>query len=76
MNIGDLMDRVLGFMPQRSVFWFAVGTFLLSLLIQYLNHWLKKVTKLPWMLEENQRKREEILQGKVSLSHEQQGGKK
>jgi hypothetical protein len=58
----DLLDRFLGFMPQRSVFWSAVSTTLVIIAVQYVYRWLHKITLLPWMREENQKNRQKILQ--------------
>jgi heme exporter protein D len=65
-----LVDRLLGFMPQRSVFWSALGTFFLSLTIQYVHQWLQHVTALPWMEEKNQRERQKILQDTYKMPTE------
>lgn len=62
MEINELMDRFLGFMPKRSVLWSAIATFVLIILIQKLYQWVKKITSLPWMQEENQKKRQELVQ--------------
>jgi uncharacterized membrane protein required for colicin V production len=58
----EIFDRVLGFMPQRAVFWSALGTFLIAIMIQYLANWFESMTVLPWMREENQNNRKKIQQ--------------
>ncbi|WP_209124750.1 hypothetical protein [Alkalihalobacillus sp. BA299] len=57
----DILDRILGFLPQRSVFWTALGTSLLVLGLQTLTQKLNEVVQLPYMKEENQRERQKIL---------------
>lgn len=58
----EIFDRVLGFMPQRGVFWSALVTFLIAIMIQYLANWFESMTILPWMREENQNNRKKIQQ--------------
>jgi heme exporter protein D len=60
--VQDLIERILGFMPQRSVFWSALGTSLIIIIAQTVYRWLHKLTILPWMREENQKNRQKILQ--------------
>lgn len=56
----EILNRVLGFMPARSVFWSALGTALFALAVQYGYGWLDRVTILPWRREENQKNRQRI----------------
>ncbi|MDQ0337899.1 hypothetical protein J2S00_000682 [Caldalkalibacillus uzonensis] len=58
----ELSNRILGFMPERSVLWSALGTFLISVTVQYTTKWLKNKAILPWMREDNLKRREEIIQ--------------
>jgi hypothetical protein len=60
--VQDLIERILGFMPQKSVFWSALGTSLIIIIAQTVYRWLDKLTILPWMREENQKNRQKILQ--------------
>jgi uncharacterized membrane protein required for colicin V production len=62
VSMQDIIDRVLGFMPQKAVFWSALGTFLLATTIRYLVNWFESMTVLPWMREDNQKKRKKIQQ--------------
>lgn len=61
MDVSELMDRVLGFFPQRSIFWGAVGTVVGGIMIQYVINLFKSITILPWMREDNQEKRQKLL---------------
>jgi hypothetical protein len=58
----EIIDRVFGFLPSRGVFWTAVGTMLLIFAFQYVSTKLNELLKLPWMKEENQKQRKQILQ--------------
>jgi hypothetical protein len=58
----ELIDRVFGFLPQRLVFWTGVATLLLILALQFVNRWLNQILMLPWMKEENQRQRKQLMQ--------------
>jgi p-aminobenzoyl-glutamate transporter AbgT len=62
VDMQELMDRLLGFMPKHSVFWSATATFFLIFIIKYVVDWLIKMTRLPWMQEENQKRRQELIQ--------------
>jgi hypothetical protein len=58
----ELIDRIFGFLPQRRVFWSGVGSLLLIFALQYINKWLHEIMMLPWMKEENQQKRKQLMQ--------------
>lgn len=60
MGTSDLLDRFLGFMPQRSVIWWATGSFVFSLILQYATYRIKKILILPWLKVENQNKRQKM----------------
>jgi hypothetical protein len=60
--VEEILNRVLGFMPPRAVFWSALGTSLVALMFQYGYGWLDQITILPWRREENQEKRRKVLQ--------------
>lgn len=68
----ELLDRLFGFMPNRSVLWTAILTTVLALTIQSTHNWFKSMAILPWQREDNQQKRLEILQGK-SIKQKQKG---
>jgi hypothetical protein len=61
--VEEILNRVLGFMPPRAVFWTALGTALVALAFQYGYGWLDQITILPWRTEGNQEKRRKVLQG-------------
>ncbi len=56
----NFLDTVLGFLPQRSVFWMALGTSLTILLFQYITQKLVKITELPYMQRKNQLTRKKL----------------
>ncbi|MGO4887459.1 hypothetical protein ACJ2A9_06870 [Anaerobacillus sp. MEB173] len=58
----EIISRILGFMPQRSVFWTAVLTSTIIIVTQYVHGLLNKLVILPWMKPENQKKRQQLLQ--------------
>ncbi len=62
MGEEELLDRVMGFMPSRQVFWVAVFTMLFIVANQYIFEWLVRITRQPWMYEHNQKKRKELLE--------------
>ncbi|MCL7747701.1 hypothetical protein [Halalkalibacter alkaliphilus] len=57
-----ILDRVFGFLPQRIILWVGVGTLVFILAFQYIYSKLTEILKLPWMKEENQQQRKQILQ--------------
>ncbi|OLO39190.1 hypothetical protein BTR23_09035 [Alkalihalophilus pseudofirmus] len=59
--MNEFLDSILGFLPQRAVFWTALGSALIVLLFQYVTQKLEKIVKLPYMEEENQKKRKIML---------------
>jgi len=61
MDWQSLADRLLGFLPDSSVFWSALGTAFSVLLIQFVVRWVDRKTEQPWRKVENQRKRQQIL---------------
>ncbi|MDY7221827.1 hypothetical protein [Halalkalibacterium halodurans] len=58
----ELLDRVLGFLPERAVVYTAIGLFLILLFVEWFIHWLETQFALPWMKISNQRRRKEYLQ--------------
>lgn len=58
----EIMDRVLGFMPNRGLFWAAVSMLVFSISVLYVARWLESLLILPWMREENLKKRQKIMQ--------------
>ncbi|KHF41396.1 hypothetical protein [Halalkalibacter okhensis] len=58
----EILDRFFGFLPQRGVFWTAVGTSLFIVVFHYIISKINELLKLPWMKEENQQQRRQILQ--------------
>lgn len=58
--MSDLIDRILGFMPQRSIIWTAIGLTIFLLTVQRLSDWVTKKVQLPWMEEKNQQQRKAI----------------
>jgi hypothetical protein len=62
----EIVDRILGFMPQRGVFWTAIGTMVFIYAFQYGITKINELLKLPWMKEENQKQRKQILKKEKS----------
>ncbi|WP_096435888.1 hypothetical protein [Alteribacter populi] len=62
MGTGEWIDRIMGFMPQREVFWTALFTALLIIVSQYIYEWLVRITLQPWMYDHNQQKRKELIE--------------
>ncbi|WP_273847178.1 hypothetical protein [Halalkalibacter alkalisediminis] len=60
--MAEIMDNLLGFLPPGGVFIGGAGVAILILAFQFLNKWLHHILKLPWMQEENQRKRKQLEQ--------------
>lgn len=56
----NFLDYILGFLPQRSVFWMALSSALLVLAFQKGTQKLEELVKLPYMKEENQQQRQKI----------------
>ncbi|MDE5413379.1 hypothetical protein [Alkalihalobacterium chitinilyticum] len=56
----NFLDNVLGFLPQRSIVWSALGSALIVIAFQKGTQKLQEFVKLPYMEEENQQKRKEI----------------
>ncbi|EGL83068.1 hypothetical protein CathTA2_1408 [Caldalkalibacillus thermarum TA2.A1] len=57
----ELSKRMFEFLPEQSVLWSALGTLLFSVTVQYTIKWLKNKAILPWMREDNLKRREEII---------------
>ena len=56
-----IADRLLGFLPQRLVFWLALGTASLTYFVQKASKWADEVTASQWRKKENQNKRQELI---------------
>ncbi|UCZ53851.1 hypothetical protein LGQ02_03440 [Bacillus shivajii] len=61
MEWSVLMDRIFGFLPERSVFMFAVATAIIVLIVQAIVNKLNNVLETPWKREENLRKRKQLI---------------
>lgn len=62
MNWNDLGDRIFGFLPHRSIFWFAISTSFTIILTQFVIRKVENLVKPPWAKEENLRQRHILLQ--------------
>lgn len=60
--MGDLMDRFLGFMPYRGIFWTSLGLCIFMTVLQRLYDWVTNKIMLPWMEAENQQQRKTLEQ--------------
>jgi uncharacterized membrane protein required for colicin V production len=60
--MSEFIDHLLGFLPPGGVFLGGAGIILLILVMHYLINALLEVLKLPWMQEENQKKRNQLTQ--------------
>ncbi|MCM3762915.1 hypothetical protein M3212_19420 [Alkalihalobacillus oceani] len=56
----QIFQDVLGFMPNFSVIIVAGIAFFLILVFHNLAEWFERVTRLPWMKEENQHIRDKL----------------
>jgi hypothetical protein len=66
----EFIDRVFGFLPQRTTVFIAVGLFIVIQIIQLLFKFLDEKLALPWMKEENQKQRKEVY---LNNSNEKKG---
>ena len=60
--MAEIMDNLLGFLPPGGVFFGSAGVAIVILGFHYVNKWLNRILELPWMKEENQRKRKQVEQ--------------
>ncbi|WP_332630786.1 hypothetical protein [Halalkalibacter flavus] len=58
----EIIDRIFGFMPEKGVLVTAIGTMVIIYAFQYGITKINELLKLPWMKEENQKQRKQILQ--------------
>ncbi|MDT8860871.1 hypothetical protein N0O92_11575 [Alkalihalobacillus sp. MEB130] len=60
----EIIDNLFGFLPSRGVLWGGIGIVVFIYTIQLVDKVLKKLVELPWMKEENQQQRNELLKKK------------
>ncbi|OIJ21933.1 hypothetical protein BKP45_04440 [Anaerobacillus alkalidiazotrophicus] len=61
--MNDLIDRILGFLPHRGIFWTAVALCIVMFITRSVTNWLVEKVKLPWMEEKNQKQRKAFQEG-------------
>ncbi|MDV2883640.1 hypothetical protein RYX45_00505 [Alkalihalophilus pseudofirmus] len=60
-ELKEFADRIIGFSPEGAVIWSAIGATILAALFQWGTTRYKKKVELPWMREENQKNKEQMI---------------
>ncbi|MEC2073356.1 hypothetical protein [Alkalihalophilus marmarensis] len=60
-ELKEFADRIIGFSPEGAVIWSAISATILAALFQWGIRRYKKKVELPWMREENQKKKEQMI---------------
>lgn len=58
--MAQFLQEILGFLPKFSVILVASISFFLIWILEHLTTWFEKVTRLPWMKEENEHLRDKV----------------
>lgn len=64
--MSDVLDRILGFLPEMGILLFAVSMVISLLILQRVNDWVNEKLKLPYMEETNLQQRKMLEQRKES----------
>ncbi|WP_096187090.1 hypothetical protein [Evansella halocellulosilytica] len=62
MDWHSLIERIIGFLPQRSVLLFAFATGFTVLIIQSITNKCERLLELPWMKQENIEQRQQLIE--------------
>lgn len=49
----ELSEKILGFLPEKGIFWTSVGLFFFMIVTRSSVNWFREKVKLPWMEPKN-----------------------